>query len=147
MKSLIAILAILASHTAVAADSCSSRIPDSLQAELAAAFPAFRVPAVKDNLPEDVQYDLAHGGNGCLGVAVADFDGNGTKDYALILSALQNGGWALVVALSHNGNGNSTNLPSLKRADQAFMSAPKKQEAMCAPERLMGNWSLESRLR
>jgi len=100
MKSLIVILAVLVSHSAVAADACSSQLPKSLQAELAAAFPAFRVPAVKDNLPEDVQYDLAHTGNSCLGVAAADFEGNGTKDYAVALTALHGGGWAVVVALS-----------------------------------------------
>jgi len=103
MKSLVIVLAILVAHSAVAADACSSQLPRRLQVELAAAFPALRVPAAKDNLPEDVQYNLAHRGNGCLGVAAADFDGNGTKDYAVILTALHGTGWAVVVALSHKG--------------------------------------------
>ena len=101
MKSLIVILAILVANSAVAADACSSQLPKHLQAKLAAAFPAFRVPAANDNFSEDVQYNLAHAGNGCLGVAAADFDGNGTKDYAVILTAPHGSGWAVVVALSH----------------------------------------------
>ncbi|HKZ11844.1 MAG TPA: hypothetical protein VJL61_14235 [Rhodanobacteraceae bacterium] len=101
MKLLVVILAVLVAHSAVAADACSSQLPKGLQAALAAAFPAFRVPAVKDNLPEDVQYNLAHSGNGCLGVSAADFDGNGIKDYVVILTAPHGSGWAVVVALSH----------------------------------------------
>jgi len=103
MKSLLVILAVLVAHSAIAADACSSQLPENLQAELAATYPTFRVPAVKDNLPEDVQYDLAHTGNSCLGVAAADFDGSGNKDYVVILTALHSSGWAVVVALSHKG--------------------------------------------
>jgi hypothetical protein len=101
MKTLIATLALLISHPALAQDACA--LPNSLKSSVAAAFPGFRAPVVTDNLPEDVQRNLEHEGNGCLGVASADFDGNGTKDYVVGLTALAGAGSAVVVALLHSG--------------------------------------------
>lgn len=102
MKALIVILALLVWHHALAGDACSSQLPIALQSALASAFPNFRVPTVTDNLPEDAQWNLEHHGTGCLGVAAADFDGNGTKDYVIGLTALRGTGAAVVVALFRN---------------------------------------------
>jgi len=42
---------------------------------------------MRDNLPEDIDYNSHHGGNGCLGVAEGDYDGDGQSDRALILTS------------------------------------------------------------
>ena len=102
MKALFVILALLVWHPALAGDACSSQLPISLKSALVLTFPNFRVPSVADNLPEDVQWNLRHHGSGCLGVAAADFDGNGTKDYVISLTALRGAGAAVVVALFRN---------------------------------------------
>ena len=138
MKSLIVILAILISHSAAAADACSSQIPKSLQTKLTATFPEFRIPEVQDNSPEDVQYHLTHTGNSCLGVATADFDGNGTKDYAVILTALHNGAWALVVALSHKGKWQLHKLAASQDGRSSLYVSTEKSEIYVRTEALDG---------
>jgi hypothetical protein len=55
-------------------------------------------------LPEDIEWDLKEGGKGCLGVAIADFDGDGTKDLLLGLTALKGSGARIVVALTRGKN-------------------------------------------
>ena len=84
-------------------DSCQAQIPRSLADALAAAFPGYRTPLETDNAPEDIQYSQAHGGSGCLGVANADFTGEGKKDYLLGLTALKGGRGMAVVALPRRG--------------------------------------------
>ena len=84
-------------------DSCQARIPRTLSNALAAEFPGYRTPLETDNAPEDIQYSQAHGGSGCLGVASADFTGEGKKDYLLGLTALKGGRGMAVVALPRRG--------------------------------------------
>ena len=62
---------------------------------------SFRTPEVPDNLGPDVEADLRQGGNGCLGVAVADFNGDGIDDVLVRLTALVGQGAMIVVALAH----------------------------------------------
>lgn len=100
MRAIIAAILILFSGPAYAADSCAAQIPSSLKVALAKAFPNFRAPLATDNLEEDIEFDLKKGGKGCLGVAVADFDGDGTKDILLGLTALKGSGALIVVALA-----------------------------------------------
>lgn len=63
-------------------------------------FAGYRSPMATDNLAEDVEYDRENGGTGCLGVAVADFDGDHAKDYLLGLASLRGTSALSVVALS-----------------------------------------------
>ncbi len=103
MKTLLVALFSLTSLPAVAGDACGAQLPSALKAQVAKAFPAFRTPAATDNLPEDVEWDLKQKGKGCLGVAIADFDGNGTQDFLLGLTAKKDGGAIVLVALSRSG--------------------------------------------
>jgi hypothetical protein len=84
-------------------DSCQAQIPRSLARALAAAFPGYRTPLETDNAPEDIKYNQAHGGTGCLGVGFADFTGEGKKDYLIGLSALKGSAGLTVVALPRKG--------------------------------------------
>jgi hypothetical protein len=100
MKTIVAVLLILVSVSAAARDSCEAQVPSSLGTALRKAFPKFRPPLVTDNLPEDIQWNAKHGGKGCLGVALADFDGDGKQDVLLGLTALRGDGGLIVVALA-----------------------------------------------
>jgi hypothetical protein len=84
-------------------DSCQAQIPRSLANALTAAFPGYRTPLETDNAPEDIKYNRAHGGTGCLGVGIADFTGEGKRDYLIGLSALKGSAGLAVVALPHKG--------------------------------------------
>lgn len=95
-----AVILILLARSAFAADSCEVQLPSALKVALVKAFPKFRAPLATDNLAEDIEWDLKEGRNGCLGVAVADFDGDGTKDLLLGLTALKGSGALILVALA-----------------------------------------------
>lgn len=92
-----ALLSLLA--TPVLADSCDEQIPLSLK-ELVRQIGPVRTPEVPDNLRPDVEADLRQGGNGCLGVAVADFDGDGKDDVLMRLPQIVGQGAVIFVALA-----------------------------------------------
>jgi hypothetical protein len=83
------------------ADSCDDQIPTSLKEILGRGGSSYRTPEVSDNLRSDVEADMRDGGNGCLGVAVADFNGDGTDDVLMRLPAVAGQGAMIVVALAH----------------------------------------------
>lgn len=99
----ITVLLILA-QAAAAGDSCEVQIPASLRVTLGKAFPSFRAPLATDNSPEDIEWDLKEGRKGCLGVAIADFDGDGASDILLGLTPLNGSGGLLVAALARGGD-------------------------------------------
>lgn len=82
----------------VVTDACASRIPDALQAQLRSKFIGYQLPVAADNLAEDIAYNRAHGGDGCLGVASADFNGDRREDYAVLLHGEKAGHTLLIVA-------------------------------------------------
>lgn len=84
-------------------DTCQAQIPGTLSNALAAAFPGYRTPLEYDNAPEDIKAHQSHGGNGCLGVATADFTGEGKKDYVIGLSARKGSKGLAVIALPKKG--------------------------------------------
>lgn len=84
-------------------------MPNDLAALLADRFPQFRLPLISDSLPEDIDYQRAHGGNGCLLVAKADLDGDRVDDFAVGLAPVAGEGAALVVF-------------ALRRGDEWFVS-------------------------
>ena len=83
-------------------DACEAKISSTLGRALLERFPGYRLPRVTDNLRDDVRFDLANGGDGCISVASADFDGDGTKDFAIGLTPKQGVVPIVVVALSRN---------------------------------------------
>lgn len=85
------------------ADSCEGRIPESLNRALSLAFPGYRMPLEYDNAPDDVNADLTRGGTGCLGVASADFTGEGKKDYVVGLTERRGRKGLAAIALPRNG--------------------------------------------
>ena len=103
MRHILAALLTLTAPPALASDACNSLLSEDLAATVTAAFPAFRLPLVTDNLAEDVAWSKEQTGNACLGVAQADFDGNGTKDWLLGLVEKKGAGALVVAALSRGG--------------------------------------------
>jgi hypothetical protein len=87
-------------------DLCQALIPGSLSNALARAFPGYRTPLEFDNAPEDAKADLLKGGTGCLGVAIADFTGDGKRDYLIGLSLVKGVKGLAVIAMPKKGGWN-----------------------------------------
>jgi hypothetical protein len=105
MKAIIALGLFFAfSATAEAGDACEPLIPAALKAAITSRFSGYRLPRESDNLPEDIKAAKEYGESGCLGVTKADFDGDGTPDYVIALTALRGPGALIVVALA-SGSG------------------------------------------
>ncbi len=104
LNSIIGATLVLLACPLPAADSCAVQIPSSLEVPLHNAFAKFRAPLSTDNLAGDIEWDLNAGRSGCLGVASADFDGDGTRDLLLGLTALSGSGALIVVALARGKN-------------------------------------------
>jgi hypothetical protein len=68
-------------------DHCVNQTPAELKTQIEQTYPRFRFPKSTDNPDKDVSYSLSQGANGCLGIASADFDGDGEKDFVLGLTA------------------------------------------------------------
>jgi hypothetical protein len=93
-----------ATETAARSDSCTAQLPSSLVAAIPKTYPGYRAPLESDNEAEDVAYNKAHRGNGCLGVAIGDFDGRDATQYLLALTSTNGRSGLVVIArLSHNG--------------------------------------------
>ncbi|HUD25399.1 MAG TPA: hypothetical protein VMQ45_06925 [Burkholderiaceae bacterium] len=93
-------------------DACQAQIPRSLERALAAAFPGYRTPLEFDNVLEDIQRNRSRGGTGCLGVAMADFTGEGKKDYVIGLTARKGSSGLAVIALPKKGGWNFKKITS-----------------------------------
>jgi len=102
MRYIFAVLIISMAPSAIAADACHAPLPGALMTQVTERFPSFRLPAVTDNLAEDVAWSKEQSGNECLGAATADFDGDGTKDWLLGLTAKKDTGSLVVVALARD---------------------------------------------
>jgi hypothetical protein len=87
-------------------DACQAQIPRSLADALARAFRGYRTPLEFDNAPEDIKASRSRGGTGCLGVATADFTGDGKKDYLIGLTAVKGSKGLAVIALPKKGGWN-----------------------------------------
>ncbi len=81
-----------------AADGCSRQLPAALVAALQAEYAGFRAPLVTDNVADDVSANRRSGGDGCLGVATGDFDGDGRKDFVVALTGSDGDSTIIVVA-------------------------------------------------
>jgi hypothetical protein len=62
-------------------------LPKDLQLLVEQRIPGYRLPKQSDNLPEDIGFQVTHGGNGCLGIATGDFNGDGRKDFTFLITS------------------------------------------------------------
>lgn len=129
MRIIIGVLLItigVAAQGAPEKDSCQMQIPEQLNASIKQKFPEYRPPLATDNYPDAIKWNIKDGGNGCLGVAIADFDGNGSKDYLLDLTSLSDDGFLIVVALAHGKSWDFHTLYKSKNDRQRTYVAAKK---------------------
>jgi hypothetical protein len=87
-----------AAAAGTADDACSRQLPASLVAALQAEYAGFRAPLVTDNVADDVSANRRSGGEGCIGVATGDFDGDGRKDFVVALTGADGDATIIVVA-------------------------------------------------
>jgi hypothetical protein len=129
MRIIIGVLLItfgLAAYGAPDKDSCQFQIPEQLSTTVKQKFPEYRPPLTNDNYPDDIAWNIKDGGSGCLGVAIADFDGDGSKDYLLDLTSLSNEGGLIVVALTHGSSWDFHTLYKLKEGRKSTYVAAEK---------------------
>jgi hypothetical protein len=142
MRIIIGVLLIsygLAAYGAPDKDSCQIQIPEQLSAAVKQKFPRYRPPLATDNYPDDIAWNIKDGGNGCLGVAVADFDGDGKKDYLLDLTSLRDEGDLIVVALTHGSTWDFHNLYGSKDGRKRTYVAAEKPGIFKRTEALDGS--------
>jgi len=87
----------------VQGDACLSKLPARLVQQLKTQFPDHRPPLASDNFPDDIAYYRGRSADGCLGATVADFDGNGSADFAVLLTSSKETTSPLVVARASSG--------------------------------------------
>ena len=94
------LISLFVAHALFAAtpDACEVKVPPPLRKILSLRFPGFRPTRIADQAEDATEYGKHAGGDGCITVALGDFDGDGQKDIALLLSHPQPDGVRLVVA-------------------------------------------------
>ncbi len=97
----LAFVALLLAHSLLggSTDVCEQKVPAPLKRALTAKFPGLRPAWSTDQAEDATQFNKRAGGDGCITVAVGDFDGDGQKDVALLLTNPESDAIRLVVAL------------------------------------------------
>jgi hypothetical protein len=89
LVSVLALLLVGSSELAQAAPlgTCEARLPQSLRQSLHEKYPAYRVAEVSDYPKEDIDLHKKNfDGDPCLSVASGDVDGDGSLDFAVLIT-------------------------------------------------------------
>ncbi len=78
---------------------CDRKVPPSLIMALKERFVGFRPGRLTDQTEDTTQFNRRAGGNGCVTVAEGDYDGDGKRDFVVLLTNPRSGAVRLVVAL------------------------------------------------
>jgi hypothetical protein len=93
-------------------DLCKQKIPAALNDVLRVQFPRFRPARLTDQSGDDTRLNKRSGGDGCVSVGIGDFDGDGQKDIALLMTNGQPNSIRLVVALTRGRSWTISRLPT-----------------------------------
>jgi hypothetical protein len=97
---------------AVSTDVCEQKVPASLTRALNTKFPGFRLPRLGDQDRYGTDFNKHAGGDGCITVAMGDFDGDGQKDIAVLLTSRKSKAARLVVGLRRAASWTIDRLPT-----------------------------------
>jgi hypothetical protein len=86
------------------ADACLAQVAPAVARLLTQRLPTYRLAHATDSTAENVRYDKADGGTGCLFVATGDFNGDRAKDFAVALIPITGKVPVVAVALSQKGS-------------------------------------------
>jgi hypothetical protein len=93
-------------------DPCEQKVPAPLKTLLSSKFPGFHPARLSDQTADDIQVNKQSGGDGCITVAVGDFDGDGRPDIALLLTNPKSDAVHLVAALRRGASWAVYQLPT-----------------------------------
>ncbi len=120
-------------------DVCEQKVPASLRRTLGLKFPGFRLPRLADQSRDASQFNKRAGGDGCVTVAMGDFDGDGRRDIAVLLVNPESHAVRLVVALRRDSDWAVSSLPTwCGRIDTCYVETAKpgvfkRSEALDTP--------------
>jgi hypothetical protein len=137
----LAFIALLAAQALLgdSADFCEQKLPESLKRLLISGFPGFRPTRLTDQARDATEVNRRSGGDGCMMVAEGDFDGDGQKDVALLLTNPRSNAVRLVVALRRAASWVIYSLPTwCGRVSTCYVQTAKpglfrRSEALAAP--------------
>jgi hypothetical protein len=87
-------------------DACRAQISESIGRLMIQKFPAYRLPLISDSASDDIQFDIARGGTGCLLVTRGDFNSDKRNDLAVGLVPKTGHVPIVAVALSQGSSWN-----------------------------------------
>lgn len=121
------------------ADLCEQKVPESLKRLLTSGFPGFRPARLTDQARDAAEVNGPSGRDGCMTVAEGDFDGDGQKDVALLLTHPRSNAVRLVVALHRAASWAIYSLPTwCGRVSTCYVQTAKpglfrRSEALASP--------------
>jgi hypothetical protein len=84
-------------------DACASLIPADLNTFIKHTFSDYRPPLQSDYSPEDIAANVAHGGNGCLGLATGLYYGSNIINYAVNITSIKKEHTKLIIVTRGQG--------------------------------------------
>lgn len=93
----------LSISSAEAIDSCDKLLPAALQKYVGRKNPGYRLPRQSDYSPIDVDYNLKHGGNECIGISKGSYFRKNVENYAFTITSKSVDHTILIVANNVDG--------------------------------------------